>query len=200
MDSELARLLATAGGPDYQNALKRFLTLGDDACASLLAVVAREVPQPPTGAPGAHPRDIMEDASEIVYAAARQWPTRFEAVVTVSPALRHDTNVVYALRELRSPGSEALLIAATQVREPGHVYLRATAVRSLLARRSRALTDLLPRLLGDRADAVRSAALDASARYGDTRSLVALRRIAANPRRPTWERERAAAAIARITG
>ncbi|MEV0717681.1 HEAT repeat domain-containing protein [Asanoa sp. NPDC050611] len=199
MDGGLARLLAALGGDDYREALARFLTLHDDACAALLAVVAGDVPAPPTGAAGAHPRAVVEDAAEIVYAAAQQWPERFESVVTASPALRRHSSVVYALRNLRSAGSEAILVAAAQVRAAGNEYLRATAVGSLLVRRSKALTDLLPRLLGDRADVVRHAALDAAGRYGDERALTPLRRIVDNPRRKHWERDKAGHAIARIT-
>ncbi|MDG4826636.1 HEAT repeat domain-containing protein [Asanoa sp. WMMD1127] len=197
---EVARLLTAAGGSGFPDALARFETLPDTACAALLAVVAGTVPRPPTGAPGAHPRDVVEDASETVHVAARRWPERFEAVVVATPALRRDTNVAHALRELDTPGSLAILVAAAQVREAGHGYLRATAVASLLARRSPALTDLLPRLLGDRHDAARQAAVDAAPRFADERALPALRRIADNPRRTPWERDRARRAITRIGG
>ncbi|MEV4537130.1 HEAT repeat domain-containing protein [Asanoa sp. NPDC049518] len=194
----VARLLATMGGPGYPAALKDFLLLDDDACADLLAVAEGAVPLPPTGAPGAHPIEVVEDASESVRSAARQWPKRFEAVVSASPKLRRDTNVIRALASLRTPTSEAILLEAAQVREAGNGYLRAVAVASLVERRSRALTALLPRLLGDRHEAARQAALDAAHRFGDARSLPALHRIATNPRRKPWERAKAAGAITKI--
>ncbi|SNT59716.1 HEAT repeat-containing protein [Asanoa hainanensis] len=153
---------------------------------------------PPAGAPGAHPIEVVEDASECVRAAARQWPNRFEAIVSASPKLRRDSNVVRALASLHTPESETILVEAAQVREAGNGYLRAAAVASLVARDSRALTALLPRLLGDRHDAVRRAALDAAHRYGDARSLVALHRIAANPRGKPWERAKASGATTKI--
>jgi HEAT repeat protein len=195
---ELAAVLAAAGDDGFRNALARFTRLGDDACAALLAMVAGEVEPPPTGAPGAHPRDVMEDVMDLVVVAARQWPDRFEAVVAASPALRRHMLVIRALRELRTPGSEAMLVDAARERAAGNGYLRETAVRSLAARRSRALSDLLPALLGDRFDGARAAALDAAFRHGDERALPALHRIADNPRRKPYERERAQAAIMKI--
>jgi HEAT repeat protein len=195
---ELAAVLVAAGDDGFLNALARFTRLGDDACAALLAMVAGEVEPPPTGAPGAHPRDVMEDVMDLVVVAARQWPDRFEAVVAASPALRRHSMAVRALSELGTPTSEAILVDAARERAAGNGFLRETAVRALLVRRSRALTDLLPALLGDRHDMARAAAVDAAFRYGDDRSLPALRRLAANPRRKPRERERAHAAITKI--
>jgi hypothetical protein len=67
---ELAAVLVAAGDDGFLNALARFTRLGDDACAALLAMVAGEVEPPPTGAPGAHPRDVMEDVMDLVVVAA----------------------------------------------------------------------------------------------------------------------------------
>ncbi len=198
----VARVLASLGGPAYARERTAFERLDEHGCDLLLSVVVGDRAED-VGAAGAHPIAVAEDLDEVVLLAARRWPDRFVRFVASHPTAREHLSVLYALGTMDDPESARILVEATRPRGPGRGFQRWAALRGLLRMDHSSLPDVLVALVRDRHQATRYAAVEAAIRYGDTRLVEPLRRIATAARTPPGVRadaESALSAIARRHG
>jgi hypothetical protein len=167
-EDQLARLLATLGGPGFGAVFAGFDGFEERVCDILLAITAGDL-RMKFGDPRADAAAVAGDLIEVMSRAARRWPDRFVKLAADHPRLRQHVLVLQALGGVDSAGAAELLIAATQLRAFGLTTTRWIALRSLLELDHPSLPDVLLPLIGDRAALVRSAAIEAAIGHGDVR-------------------------------